>query len=92
MLGGDEEKQKRDGNKPSAVPLAKDPQAFGNPQDDELKRGAKKDKSNDTEMELEEAISLAKLAIRKAARGGKEELIMEKSRDNYSYVEWLMSP
>lgn len=92
MLGGDEEKQKRDSNKPSAVQLAKDPQAFGNPQDDELKRGAKKDKSSDTEMALEEAISLAKVAIRKA-RGGKEEAIyLEKSRANYSYVEWLMRP
>ena len=59
----DEEKKKEDDNKPSAdiasshitdVQLAKQPQAFGNPQDDELKRGSKKDKSRpDHEADLE---------------------------------------
>ena len=58
----DEEKKKEDDNKPSAdiasahitdVQLEKDPMAFGNPQDDELKRGAKKDKSREESLELE---------------------------------------
>ena len=61
----DEERQKSDENKPSAdiasahitdVQLAKQPQAFGNPQDAELKRGAKKDISrpkNEVDLELD---------------------------------------
>ena len=51
----DEEKKKEDDNFPvtdgvsshmSDLQLSKQPQAFGNPQDDELQRGAKKDKLN----------------------------------------------
>jgi len=61
----DEEKIKDDDNFPPTdgvsahitdVQLAKQPQAFGNPQDDELKRGAKKDKSrpeHEADLELE---------------------------------------
>ena len=76
----DEEKQKADDNKPSAdiasshitdVQLAKQPQAFGNPQDDELKRGAKKDKSKDERdavMELEIENFLKALDIRKSIK------------------------
>ena len=65
----DEEKKKEDDNKPSAdiasahitdVQLAKEPMAFGNPQDDELKRGSKKDKSkseHETDFELDYQLS-----------------------------------
>jgi len=54
----EEEKNKDDDNLPttdgvsahmSDLQLAKEPMAFGNPQDDELRRGAKKDKSRSAE-------------------------------------------
>ena len=98
----DEEKQKADDNKPSAdiasshitdVQLAKQPQAFGNPQDDELKRGAKKDKSKDERdavMELEIENFLKALDIRKSIK--KEEVLIDlkKSYDSAAIAKHLM--
>ena len=98
----DEEKQKADDNKPSAdiasshitdVQLAKQPQAFGNPQDDELKRGAKKDKSKaerDAVMELEIENFLKALDIRKSIK--KEEVLIDlkKSYDSAAIAKHLM--
>ena len=98
----DEEKQKADDNKPSAdiasshitdVQLAKQPQAFGNPQDDELKRGAKKDKSKDVRdavMELEIENFLKALDIRKSIK--KEEVLIDlkKSYDSAAIAKHLM--
>jgi len=98
----DEEKQEADDNKPSAdiasahitdVQLAKQPQAFGNPQDDELKRGAKKDKSKDegeASMELEIENFLKDLDIRKSIK--KEEVLIDlkKSNDSAVIAKYLM--
>jgi len=96
---GDEEKQKEDDNKPSAdiasshitdVQLAKQPQAFGNPQDDELKRGGKKDKGRETEMGLEINNFLKDLGIKKSVK--KEEVLIDlkKSRDTAAIARHLM--
>ena len=62
----DEEKKKNEENFPatdgvsahtSDLQLSKETMAFGNPQDDELKRGAKKDKSSsETNLELEKDV------------------------------------
>ena len=98
----DEEKQKEDDNKPSAdiasahitdVQLAKQPQAFGNPQDDELKRGAKKDKSKDEReaaMELEIENILKDFGIHKSVK--KEEVLIDlrKSNDTAAIAKYLM--
>jgi hypothetical protein len=95
----DEEKQKADDNKPSAdiasshitdVQLAKQPQAFGNPQDDELKRGAKKDKERKATMELEINNFLKGLDIKKSVK--KEEVLIDlkKSRDTAAIARHLM--
>ena len=43
------------------VQLSKQPNKFGNPQDDELLRGAKKDKKADTEFELTKNTTLQKM-------------------------------
>ena len=44
-----------------AMQLSKQPNKFGNPQDDELLRGAKKDKKADTEFELTKNTTLQKM-------------------------------
>jgi len=89
----DEEKKKEDDNKPSAdiasahitdVQLAKQPTAFGNPQDDELMRGGKKDKKREAEMELEIENFLKDLDIAKSIE--KEEPLLDLMKSNDSAV------
>jgi hypothetical protein len=95
----DEEKQKEDDNKPSAdiasshitdVQLAKQPQAFGNPQDDELKRGAKKDKERKATMELEIENILKDFGIHKSVKKEGVLLDLKKSHDSATIAKYLM--
>tara|TARA_Y100000310_G_scaffold114205_1_gene112705 strand:+ start:2864 stop:3751 length:888 start_codon:yes stop_codon:yes gene_type:complete len=96
----DEEKKKEDDNKPSAdiasahitdVQLAKQPMAFGNPQDDELMRGGKKDKERETEMELEISSFLKDLGIVSKSIKKEEPLLdLMKSEDMTLVVQHLM--
>ena len=89
----DEEKKKEDDNLPttdgvsahmSDLQLSKEPMAFGNPQDDELRRGAKKDKSRSAEdLELYAQIDKDFDEITKAFLPEEEEVPIKKSVTPY---------
>ena len=89
----DEEKNKDDDNLPttdnvsahmSDLQLSKEPMAFGNPQDDELRRGAKKDKSRSAEdLELYAQIDKDFDEITKAFLPEEEEVPIKKSVTPY---------
>ena len=100
----DEEKNKDDDNFPTTdnvsahitdVQLSKQPMAFGNPQDDELKRGAKKDKQQEESMELSEKEVediLKYMGIVKYEPAQKDEPILDlmKSTDTTAIAKRLM--
>ena len=94
----DEEKNKDDDNLPTTdgvsahindLQLSKQPMAFGNPQDDELVRGGKKDKKREADMELEIANFLKDLDIQKSPEEGFV-LDLKKSNDSASIARHLM--